>query len=83
MFLELANSQGLDVNHYRIGHSHLPIIFTDAAKVPLLLKLAPRVPWLKIVVSMDLLPNDTKRVLSLWANERNIQVLELVERESV
>lgn len=63
-----------------INHAELSVVFATANHIPFLLKLAPRVPVMKVIVSMDPLSEETKRVLASWAEERNVKVMDLPER---
>jgi long-chain acyl-CoA synthetase len=64
---------------YIIQHAHLSIIFVTSNHLATLLASAPKVPMMKIVVSIDDLPAQTKHVLQVWAKERKVQIMELSE----
>ncbi|KAI0950297.1 hypothetical protein AcV7_008810 [Taiwanofungus camphoratus] len=66
-----------------INHAELSVVFATANHIPFLLKLAPRVPVMKVIVSMDPLSEETKRVLASWAEERNVKVMDLPELEEL
>lgn len=42
-----------------------------------LLKLAPSVPKLKLVVILDEVPVESKEILAAWGKDKNVQVLSL------
>jgi hypothetical protein len=68
-----------DIIH-RIEHSHLSVIFATSDHIPLLLKFAPSVPMLRLVVSIDDLSLESKKILTSWGETQKIRVMELRER---
>jgi long-chain acyl-CoA synthetase len=67
----------------RISHAYLTVVFATSDHIPDLLKIAPKVPMVKMIVCIDDLSPDTKRVLTAWGEALNIQVKELRERQSI
>ena len=61
-------------------HSHLTIVFATSQHIPVLLTLKARLPALKMIVSIDDLPDETKRILTTWGNVQKVQVKEMRER---
>jgi long-chain acyl-CoA synthetase len=50
-----------------INHSQLSVVFTTRDHVETLIKLAPKVPSMKMIVCIDDLQPDVKKVLVEWA----------------
>ena len=63
-----------------INHSELSIVFATPDHIPALLKLAPKCPALKMIVSMEPLSEQTRKVLAAWGETLNIQIKEISER---
>ena len=63
-----------------LNHSEIPIVFATQDHIPALLKLAPKCPNLKMVVAMDELSEETKRVLKAWGETLQVDVKEISER---
>lgn len=63
------------------NHCPLPIIFSSSNHLADLLKLAPRCPTLKVVVSMDPISSAERDVLTQWAASVGILLLDQVELE--
>lgn len=66
-----------------MNHSEISIVFAAAEHIPQLLKLSPKLPKLKIIVAMDEVEHDTRRVLDSWAEARNIRHIDISERTFV
>lgn len=64
-----------------INHAHLTIIFATANHIPELLKLASKTPQVKMVVTMDEITPEQKKILAAWGDTVGIQVKELKECE--
>ena len=60
-----------------INHAHLTVIFATSNHVASLLKIAPRTPHLKMIISMDGLAPESKHILTSWGETINVQVKEL------
>jgi long-chain acyl-CoA synthetase len=63
------------------NHCPLSIIFSTPSHITSLLKLVPKCPSLRVIVSIDTLPPAEKTVLQDWANHVGIELLELPELE--
>ena len=62
---------------YSINHSHLTVVFATVQHIPTLLALASKVPMLKMIVSIDDLQDEPKRILTAWGNVAKVEVTEL------
>jgi long-chain acyl-CoA synthetase len=54
-------------------------VFTSADHIPTLIKLAPRIKQLKLVVSFDDLAPEAKKVLLEWCETQNLRLMEMRE----
>ncbi|KAF9262150.1 long-chain-fatty-acid-CoA ligase [Marasmius fiardii PR-910] len=81
--VSIYDTLGKDVVEYIINHSHLTVVFTTADHIPTLLKLKPLVSMLKIIVSIDDLSEEGKRILVEWGLSQSIKVMELRELEAL
>ena len=63
-----------------LNHSELSIVFATPDHIPALLKLAPKCPVLKMIVSMEPLSEQTRKVLAAWGETLNIQIKKISER---
>lgn len=64
-----------------IQHSHISIVFVTAQHLPTLLTLAPKVPMLKMVVSIDDLSEESRKVVTTWGKTIGVDIKELRECE--
>lgn len=55
------------------------VICCAPGHVPSVLKLAPQIPTLKVIVSMETLPAESKAILSQWGEQVGIKVLNLAD----
>ena len=55
-------------------------MFAASEHVPHLLKLSPKLPTLKIIISMDDASDDARRVLADWGKTRDIKIMTIDER---
>jgi hypothetical protein len=62
-----------------VNHAHLTVIFATAGHVPTLLKLAPKFPVLKLIISIDELSPETHKLLTAWGQTLNVQIKDLRE----
>lgn len=62
-----------------INHSGLSVIFASVNHLAELVKLAPKTPHVKMIVSLDDLEPELKRVLTSWAGQHNIKIKTLNE----
>ena len=51
--VSLYETLGPDTTEYIINHAALPCVMCSLPHIPTLLKLAPRIPTLKIIISLD------------------------------
>lgn len=63
------------------NHCPLPIIFAASNHVASLLKIAPKCPTLRIVVSMDPLGPSERELLSQWAASVDVELLDMSDLE--
>lgn len=77
----LYDTLGKDSVEFIINHAHLSIIFTTVDHIPALLKLAPKVPAMKMIVSFDGLSVDARKALVAWGETVGVQVKEFSELE--
>ncbi|KAF9458659.1 hypothetical protein BDZ94DRAFT_1270171 [Collybia nuda] len=81
--VSLYDTLGKDsVGKYRINHAHLTVIFSTVDHIPTLLKLAPHVPMLKLIVCLDELSAEARTILKEWSATQNVQLQELQEIEA-
>ncbi|RDB21311.1 Long chain acyl-CoA synthetase 7, peroxisomal [Hypsizygus marmoreus] len=80
--VSLYDTLGKDSVEYIIKHSHLTVIFSTSEHIPTLLKLAPSVPILKLIVCIDDLALESKKIFSEWSATQNVQFKELKEVEA-
>ncbi|KAL2197237.1 hypothetical protein P885DRAFT_77714 [Corynascus similis CBS 632.67] len=87
--VSLYETLGPETSEYIINHSGLTAIACSLPHIPTLLKLAPRVPSLKLIISLDPLeagevPGHSKReLLNATAASVGIQVLSMTEVEAL
>ena len=63
------------------NHCPLSIIFSATNHITSLLKLVPKCPSLRVIISIDTLPPAEKTVLQDWAHHVGVELLELPEFE--
>lgn len=87
--VSLYETLGPDATEYIINHAELPSVVCSLPHIPKLIKLAPRIPTLKIVVSMDPLdsgelPGQSKAdVLNELAAQHGITIYSMSEVEKI
>ncbi|KAG6039371.1 hypothetical protein E4U41_002761 [Claviceps citrina] len=87
--VSLYETLGPDATEYIINHAELPSVVCSLSHVPKLIKLASRIPTLKIIVSMDPLssgelPGQSKAdVLNELAAQHGIKVYSMSEVEQI
>ncbi|TFK29789.1 long-chain-fatty-acid-CoA ligase [Coprinopsis marcescibilis] len=79
--VSLYDTLGKDSVEYIVNHAALSVVFATADHVPTLLKLVPKTPVLKLVVSIDNLSAEATKVLKEWAASLNVRFLLLSELE--
>lgn len=75
----LIRSRKYSRPHVSVNHAELTVIFATPEHIASLLKLAPKAPVLKMIVSMEPLSPDTKSALSAWGETVNVQIKEIAE----
>ncbi|KAI0063466.1 acetyl-CoA synthetase-like protein [Artomyces pyxidatus] len=65
-----------------INHAHITVVFATANHIADLVKLSPRIPHLKLIVSMDEIDPEVKKVLSTWAETLGVGIREMCELEA-
>jgi long-chain acyl-CoA synthetase len=98
LILLIDDTLGADTLEYITNHSQLPIIVASADKIPNLLRVSPKMPSLKVIVSMDDIPQWKESVTAKtppnsipsssvlireWAAERGIKLLTFKEVEAI
>ncbi|TDL27290.1 acetyl-CoA synthetase-like protein [Rickenella mellea] len=81
--VSLYDTLGKDAVEYIIGHSHLTVVFVTLEHIPTLLSISRRIPMLKMIVSIDDLSEEIKKVLTAWGKVLNMDVKELRELEAM
>ncbi|CAG8438212.1 8889_t:CDS:10 [Diversispora eburnea] len=88
----LYDTLGPDTVEYVINHAEIQIIVAAINRIPGLIRLVPKIPGIKVIISMDELDDDapvpiasttTGKVLKSWAQERNIVLLDFLEVEKL
>ncbi|KAI1323820.1 AMP-binding enzyme [Xylariaceae sp. FL0255] len=87
--VSLYETLGPDTSEYIIKHAELPCVVTSLPHIPLLLALAPRIPGLKLIISMD--PLDAgepdgmskKALLAGLAKQHGIQIWSMTDVEEL
>ncbi len=80
---------GPDASEYIINHSELACVVSSLPHIPTLLQLAPKVPTLKLIISLDPLDagepagHSKMALLSQLAKERGIQIYSLADVEEI
>ncbi|KAI0797878.1 acetyl-CoA synthetase-like protein [Abortiporus biennis] len=72
--VSLYDTLGPDAVEYSINHAETSIVFVASDHIPALLKLSPKTPVVKIIVSMDELSEESHRILAAWGKEKKIKV---------
>ena len=87
--VSLYETLGPDATLYIINHAELPCIATSLAHIPTLLKLKPRLPSLKVIVSLDPLTNNDhpsltkKALLDELATDCGVKLYSIDEVEAI
>ncbi|KAI0079971.1 acetyl-CoA synthetase-like protein [Panus rudis PR-1116 ss-1] len=79
--VSLYDTLGKDAVEYSINHAETTVVFAAAQHIPSLLKLAPKIAVVKIIVSMDPLSADSKSILTAWGQEQGIKIMDFSELE--
>lgn len=87
--MSLYETLGPDTTEFIINHAELACVVCSLPHIPILLKLAPRLPALKLIVSLDPLdhgelPSHTKTaVLNDIASQHGIQIFSIAQVEEI
>ncbi|KAK2603832.1 medium-chain fatty acid-CoA ligase faa2 [Conoideocrella luteorostrata] len=87
--VSLYDTLGPDTTEYIVNHAELACVVCSLPHIPTLLKLAPRLPQLKLIVSLDELDNGEMQgyskgaALNVLASEHGIQVFSIQEVEKI
>jgi long-chain acyl-CoA synthetase len=79
--LQLSSTLSSFRQLFRINHSHLTVIFVTQEHIAALLKLAPKLPTLKLIISIDDLTPQMKNACAAWAETQGLKFQELRDRE--
>ncbi|GBC09115.1 hypothetical protein RclHR1_08610002 [Rhizophagus clarus] len=78
----LYDTLGHDTIEYCTNHAELQIVCMTADHIASMLKLAPKVPKLKVIISIDPL-EDAAEYVKEWASEHKIKIYEFSEVEKI
>ncbi|KAF1990902.1 long-chain-fatty-acid-CoA ligase/ protein binding protein [Aulographum hederae CBS 113979] len=87
--VSIYDTLGPDTTEYIINHASLPSVVTSVQHIPVLLKLKPRLPGLKIIISLDLLsegeiPGQSKKaLLNELASDMGVKIYDIADIESL
>ena len=62
-----------------INHTEMSLCVLSPQHIPTLLKMAPQIPTLKVLVSLDTLPAEEKKILVAWGSTVGVKVMDLEE----
>jgi len=74
-------AKSLLLTYRSINHAHTSLVFSTSDHVPTLLKLAPKVGLLKVIVVIDTVTAESGKLLKEWSESQNVTILHLSERE--
>jgi len=80
--VSLYDTLGKDSVEYIINHAHLTVVFSTSDHFPILLKLAPKTPTLKMVVCIDTVAPETAKLLREWSQAQGLVFKEFAEFEA-
>ncbi|PKS12189.1 hypothetical protein jhhlp_001487 [Lomentospora prolificans] len=87
--VSLYETLGPDTTEYIVNHAELPSVLCSLPHIPTLLKLAPRIPSLKIIVCLDSLDAGEEsgysklEVLNAIAAQNNIKIYSMSQVEAI
>ncbi|KAI1298651.1 AMP-binding enzyme [Xylaria venustula] len=87
--VSLYETLGPDTSEFIIKHAELSCVVTSLPHIPLLLALAPRIPQLKVIISMDPLDagepagHSKRSILNALAEQNGVQVWSMEEVEEL
>ncbi|WOO85750.1 Long chain acyl-CoA synthetase 7, peroxisomal [Vanrija pseudolonga] len=79
--VSLYETLGPNTTEFITNHCPVPIIFASSNHLVDILKIAPRCPSLRAVVSMDRLSSGERDVLSQWSTSLGILLLDMADLE--
>lgn len=65
-----------------INHAHITVIFVTKGHIPTLLKNARKTP-LKLIVCIDDLSEEAKKILASWGEAQGVRMLELRDSKNI
>ncbi|KAH9890055.1 acetyl-CoA synthetase-like protein [Cubamyces lactineus] len=77
----LYDTLGADSVEHVVNHAELTIVFAAPDHIPFLLTVVPKLRTLRMIVSLESLEDDQKRVLSAWANTIGVAFKDITEVE--
>ncbi|KAF9501285.1 long-chain-fatty-acid-CoA ligase [Pleurotus eryngii] len=81
--VSLYDTLGRDAVEYITNHAQCTVVFTPFSHVSDLLKMAPQLPNVKLIVSLDNLTPEARQVVSSWGDAVGIQVKDLSDMEKL
>ncbi|TFK76601.1 acetyl-CoA synthetase-like protein [Pluteus cervinus] len=81
--VSLYDTLGVGSVEYITNHAHLSVLFVSQEHISTLLRLSPQVSVLKMIVSIDNLDPEQKRIYSEWGKAQGLRILELRELEAL
>lgn len=87
--VSLYETFGLEASEYILNHSQLACVVTSLPHIPVLIQLAPRVPTLKVIISLDPLDageqagHSKHAVLGKLAKDAGVQLYSMAEVEAL
>ncbi|KAJ8519883.1 hypothetical protein ONZ45_g3204 [Pleurotus djamor] len=81
--VSLYDTLGRDAVEYIANHAQCSIIFASFNHVSTLLKMADKLPYVKMVVSLDNFSPEARQVATAWGAAVNIQVKDLSDLEEL
>jgi long-chain acyl-CoA synthetase len=80
--VSLYDTLGKDSVEFIINHAHITVLFVTSDHIPTLLKLVPKVPNLKMIVCVDIVPLNVAAVLKEWTESQGLVFGEFSELET-
>lgn len=87
--VSLYDTLGPSTTEYIINHAMLPCVATSLPHIPTLLKLKPRLPSLKVIISLDPLDHGERdghskhAILNALASEMGVKIYSIYEVEAI
>lgn len=63
-----------------INHANLSVVFATSDHISTLLKLMPKLPGLKMIVCVDMVPLNVATVLKEWSQTHGLVFMQFAER---